>query len=61
MPKATALLYTVRTLGVTLGVSIGGSIQIGSLISNLKRAFRDHPDRDKVSVWDGSPCSQVQE
>jgi hypothetical protein len=48
----TALLYTVRTLGVALGVSIGGSIQIGALTSNLKRAFRDHPDRDKVSSRD---------
>ncbi|KAK1925211.1 multidrug resistance protein fnx1 [Papiliotrema laurentii] len=48
MPKATALLYTVRTLGVALGVSTGGSIQIGALTMNLKRAFADHPDQPQI-------------
>jgi len=48
MPKATALLYTVRTLGVALGVSIGGSIQVGALAMNLKRAFSNNPDKDQV-------------
>lgn len=49
MPKATALLYTVRTLGVTMGVSIGGSIQIGSLAMNLRKVFADRRDREQVS------------
>lgn len=49
MPKATALLYTVRTVGVTLGVSIGGSIQIGSLAMNLRKAFADRSDREQAS------------
>ena len=53
-PKATALLYTVRTLGVALGVSIGGSIQIGALTTHLKLRFADHPDVDQVST---RPCS----
>ena len=39
MPKATALLYTVRTLGVTLGVSMGGAVQLGSLASHLNKSF----------------------
>ncbi|WVF71816.1 hypothetical protein IAT40_006624 [Kwoniella sp. CBS 6097] len=37
MPKATALMYTTRSLGATLGVSIGGSVQLGALASSLKR------------------------
>lgn len=41
MPQATALLYTLRTLGGTLGVSVGGSIQLGALTSNLRSRFAD--------------------
>ncbi|OCF38301.1 multidrug resistance protein fnx1 [Kwoniella heveanensis CBS 569] len=37
MPKATALMYTSRSLGATLGVSIGGSVQLGALASSLKK------------------------
>ncbi|WVR08996.1 hypothetical protein IAU60_006056 [Kwoniella sp. DSM 27419] len=40
MPKATALMYTTRSLGATLGVSIGGSIQLGALASSLKKDLR---------------------
>ncbi|GMK54125.1 hypothetical protein CspeluHIS016_0107110 [Cutaneotrichosporon spelunceum] len=39
MPKATALLYTVRSLGSTLGVSLGGSIQVGALVRALRQRF----------------------
>jgi hypothetical protein len=56
MPKATALLYTVRTLGVALGVSTGGSIQIGALTMNLKRAFADHPDQPQASLTGPMPA-----
>ncbi|ORX33406.1 multidrug resistance protein fnx1 [Kockovaella imperatae] len=48
MPKATALLYTVRTLGVALGISIGGSIQIGAFASQMKKQFGDYPGRDEI-------------
>ncbi|BEI89438.1 uncharacterized protein CcaverHIS019_0208000 [Cutaneotrichosporon cavernicola] len=41
MPKATALLYTVRSLGATLGVSLGGSIQVGALVRALRQRFGD--------------------
>jgi hypothetical protein len=47
-PKATALLYTTRTLGGTLGVSIGGSVQLGALASTLKTRFAALPNRDEV-------------
>ncbi len=49
-PKATAVLYTLRTLGGTLGVSVGGSIQLGSLTSNLRSRFADVDNSDSVSV-----------
>jgi hypothetical protein len=49
MPKATALLYTIRSLGGTLGVSIGGSIQLASLASGLRSRFADVHGREKVS------------
>lgn len=39
MPKATALLYTVRSLGATLGISLGGCVQIWSLVRELRRRF----------------------
>jgi len=48
MPKATALLYTVRTLGVALGISIGGSIQIGAFTSQMHNRFGDYPNLDQV-------------
>jgi hypothetical protein len=35
-PRATALLYTVRSLGGTLGISLGASSQLG-LLSHLLR------------------------
>ena len=38
-PKATALLYTVRTLGGTLGVSFGGALQLGALTNGLRARF----------------------
>lgn len=44
MPKGTALLYTVRSLGSTLGVSLGGSIQVGALVHGLKKRFRGTPN-----------------
>ena len=50
MPKATALLYTIRTLGVTLGLSIGGSIQIGALTTKLRQAFAEEGNRELVSA-----------
>ncbi|OCF71477.1 multidrug resistance protein fnx1 [Kwoniella mangroviensis CBS 8886] len=40
MPKATALMYTTRSLGATLGVSIGGSVQLGALAGDLKKQFK---------------------
>lgn len=49
-PKATALLYTTRSLGATLGVSVGGSIQLGALASQLKILFEGLEARDHVSV-----------
>ncbi|WRT67494.1 uncharacterized protein IL334_004466 [Kwoniella shivajii] len=39
MPKATALLYTSRSLGATLGMSLGGSVQLGALAGDLKIRF----------------------
>ncbi|CAD6575001.1 MAG: hypothetical protein TREMPRED_001269 [Tremellales sp. Tagirdzhanova-0007] len=48
MPKATALLYTVRTLGGTIGVSVGGSIQLGALNSSLKSSFADINNRQDI-------------
>lgn len=48
MPRATALLYTVRTLGVTIGVSLGGSIQLGALTAQLKQRLADQPDKDTI-------------
>lgn len=48
MPKATALLYTVRSLGSTLGVSLGGSIQVGVLVRALRARFSDVRGGDKI-------------
>ncbi|WWD20929.1 hypothetical protein CI109_105407 [Kwoniella shandongensis] len=48
MPKATALLYTTRSLGGTLGVSVGGSIQLGALVSHLKARFGDLSNGNEV-------------
>lgn len=48
MPKATALLYTVRSLGATLGVSLGGSIQVGALVRALRARFSDVPGGDEI-------------
>ncbi|KIR64125.1 hypothetical protein I312_103936 [Cryptococcus bacillisporus CA1280] len=48
MPKATALLYTTRSLGATLGVSVGGSIQLGALASQLKILFEGLEARDQI-------------
>lgn len=39
MPKATALLYTVRSLGATLGISLGGCVQIWALVRQLRKRF----------------------
>lgn len=39
MPKATALLYTVRSLGATLGISLGGCVQIWALVRELRKRF----------------------
>ncbi|ODN74574.1 hypothetical protein L202_06936 [Cryptococcus amylolentus CBS 6039] len=46
-PKATALLYATRSLGATLGVSIGGSIQLGALGTQLRAQFKgvDHQEQ----------------
>lgn len=49
-PKATALLYTTRSLGATLGVSVGGSVQLGALASQLKVLFEGLEARDQVNV-----------
>lgn len=49
-PKATALLYTTRSLGATLGVSVGGSVQLGALASQLKILFEGLEARDQVSI-----------
>lgn len=49
-PKATALLYTTRSLGATLGVSVGGSVQLGALASQLKVLFESLEARDQVNV-----------
>ncbi|ORY30040.1 multidrug resistance protein fnx1 [Naematelia encephala] len=46
MPQATALLYTTRTLGGTIGVSMGGSIQLGALTSHLRSRLADAPNRE---------------
>jgi hypothetical protein len=48
MPKATALLYTVRSLGATLGVSLGGSIQVGALVRALRQRFSDVPGGEGI-------------
>lgn len=48
MPKATALLYTVRSLGSTLGVSLGGSIQVGALVGALRKRFHGAHGRDVI-------------
>lgn len=48
MPKATALLYTVRSLGATLGVSLGGSIQVGALVRALRLRFSDVPGGEGI-------------
>ncbi|WWC60765.1 uncharacterized protein I303_103341 [Kwoniella dejecticola CBS 10117] len=48
MPKATALMYTTRSLGATLGVSLGASVQLGALASDLKKQFRDVENGDKI-------------
>ena len=49
-PKATALLYPTRSLGATLGVSVGGSVQLGALASQLKVLFEGLEARDQVNV-----------
>ena len=48
MPQATALLYTIRTLGGTLGVSVGGSIQLGALASGLRQRFVDVDNNEDI-------------
>lgn len=48
MPKATALLYTVRSLGATLGVSLGGSVQVGVLVSGLAKRFKGLPNSEGI-------------
>jgi len=48
MPRATALLYTIRSLGVTMGISIGGSIQLGALSTQLRSRFWDVPNREQI-------------
>ncbi|WWC89697.1 uncharacterized protein L201_004622 [Kwoniella dendrophila CBS 6074] len=48
MPKATALMYTTRSLGATLGVSIGGSVQLGALASDLKKQFKDIDNGNEI-------------
>lgn len=53
MPKATAVLYTLRTLGGTLGVSVGGSIQLGALTMNLRSRFADIDNKENVSSFFG--------
>lgn len=50
MPKATALLYTVRSLGSTLGVSLGGSIQVGVLVSALETRFTGKHGRKVIDA-----------
>lgn len=44
-PRATALLYTVRSLGGTLGISLGASSQLGLLSHLLRLALPDGPER----------------
>ncbi|WWC69120.1 uncharacterized protein I206_103056 [Kwoniella pini CBS 10737] len=48
MPKATALMYTTRSLGGTLGVSLGASVQLGALVSELKKQFQNVENGDKI-------------
>ncbi|WVQ75495.1 hypothetical protein IAR50_005120 [Cryptococcus sp. DSM 104548] len=48
MPKATALLYTTRSLGATLGVSIGGSLQLGALASQLRFRFEGVDNQEQI-------------
>ncbi|WVQ81247.1 hypothetical protein IAT38_003369 [Cryptococcus sp. DSM 104549] len=48
MPKATALLYTTRSLGATLGVSVGGSLQLGALATHLRSQFSDIDNREEI-------------
>jgi len=48
MPKGTAVLYTVRSLGSTLGVSLGGSVQVGALVSALRANFRGVPNSEAI-------------
>ncbi|EIW66403.1 hypothetical protein TREMEDRAFT_45829 [Tremella mesenterica DSM 1558] len=50
MPKATALLYMIRSLGVTLGVSTGGSIQLGALTSALKSRLSSLPIEESNEI-----------
>ncbi|WVQ99086.1 hypothetical protein IAU59_006218 [Kwoniella sp. CBS 9459] len=48
MPKATALMYTVRSLGATLGVSVGGSVQLGALASSLKKQLAGAENSNEI-------------
>jgi hypothetical protein len=43
MPRGTSLLYTVRSLGSTIGVSLGGSVQVGALVGALNSRFAGIP------------------
>ena len=47
-PKATALLYTVRILGGTLGVSFAGALQLSTLTSALRTSFATVPERESL-------------
>lgn len=48
MPKATSVLYTVRSLGNTVGIAISASIQQAVLVKNLREVLYARADREKV-------------
>jgi len=47
-PKATALLYTIRALGGTIGISSAGSIQLSSLTHSLRNVFKNEPNASQM-------------
>ncbi|KAJ9096351.1 hypothetical protein QFC21_005172 [Naganishia friedmannii] len=49
MPKATSVLYTVRSLGNTVGIAISASIQQAVLVKDLREVLYKRTDREKAS------------
>ncbi|GHJ86755.1 hypothetical protein NliqN6_3157 [Naganishia liquefaciens] len=50
MPKATSVLYTVRSLGNTVGIALSASIQQAVLVRDLREVLKDRTDREQIII-----------